>query len=332
MTKTEIAADIVRKNPRAPMHSLARKVVQSHPDVFTAKQAENAVRRVLGLASDRERKTQLKSANKDLVRARGTTTWKPSFPPSAAEPWAPRKLPTPCVVLSLSDLHVPYHDQRAIETAVKYAKKRHKITDLVLNGDYGDFYQISRFNRDPRKRSLKDELDTQRAGLEWLAKQFPKAARWYKMGNHDVRWDIWVWQRAAELADVEQIQLHSILEFARLGFVRVNDEPIMAGKLPILHGHELNSNSSVQPARAAFNKTLHSVLVGHHHRTSSHGETNMWHDERMAWSQGCLCDMNPEYARVNKWNQGFAVIEVAKDGTYNLFNYRIGGDYAVRQS
>lgn len=332
MNKSELARQLVKTMPGAPARTLARRLRADYPQVFASiETARKRIQYVLGTGGKRNRKSA--SKKNGLFRPPRAAGSLPAFPPSAAEPWTPKKLPTPCVVLSLSDLHVPYHDQRAIETAVAFAKRRHKVTDLVLNGDYADFYQISRFNRDPRKRSLKDELDVQREGLDWLTKKFAKAARWYKMGNHDIRWDTWVWQHAPEIADLEHVQLQSVLGFAEQGYVRIDDEPIMAGRLPILHGHELNGcSAAVNPARGAFNKTLHSVLIGHLHRTSSHGDTNMWHDERMAWSQGCLCDMNPEYARINKWNQGFAVVEVASDGTYNLINYRIGGDYAVRQS
>jgi hypothetical protein len=33
--------------------------------------------------------------------------------------------------------------------------------------------------------------------------------------------------------------------------------------------------------------------------------------------------MSPEYARINKWNHGHALIEVASDGEYGVHNMRI---------
>ena len=85
-------------------------------------------------------------------------------------------------------------------------------------------------------------------------------------------------------------------------------------------------------ARGAFLRTLHTVLVGHGHRTSGHAESSMWHDEVFCWSQGCLCDLTPEYARINRWNHGFAVVTVDKDGTFDVDNLRISKQGKVRSS
>lgn len=333
MTKIDMARQLIVAMPSAPARTLARRLVADYPEVFKSiDAARDVVRRALGVHGASGRGD---TGKKELFRDARPAGWKPELPESDAEPWKPIILPTPCVALSLSDLHIPYHDKRAIETAVAYAKKNHRITDLILNGDFGDYYQASRFQRNPAKRSLVGELKDQRQGLEWLKDMFRRQRRWFKRGNHDERWDHWIWNHAPELADLEHLQLRTVLGLDKLGFGEVKDEPIMAGFLPILHGHETGKGSiapPVNPARGAMMRTKHSILVGHSHVTSSHGESNMFHKERMAWSQGCLCDLTPEYARINNWNQGFAVIEVAKDGTYNLFNYRIGGDYAVRQS
>jgi len=41
-------------------------------------------------------------------------------------------------------------------------------------------------------------------------------------------------------------------------------------------------------------------------------------------SMGCLCGMNPMYMPINKWNHGFAYVELdLKSGEYHLHNLRI---------
>lgn len=327
-----MARELVQRIPNAPARTLARRLVLDFPDVFSS--VENARKAVLTALGRNGAHNAKFKPEQNRTRAARKSGYKPAFPPTSAEPWTPFELPTPCCVVSLSDLHVPYHDQRAVETAVRFAKRRHRLTHLLLNGDYGDFYRLSRFQRNPLKRSLHDELNTQRDGLVWLAGEFKRQEKMYKRGNHCERWDHWCWNHAPEMADCEHMQLGTVLKFANYGYTEVGDEPILAGHLPILHGHELGNQvaSPVNPARGAFMRALHSVLVAHSHQTSSHAQGNIWHKEKMAWSQGCLCDLSPEYARINKWNQGFAVIEVDSTGYYNLFNYRFGGDYAVRQS
>ena len=53
-------------------------------------------------------------------------------------------------VLSLNDFHVPYHDQRAVDTAFSFAKyiKPHR---LILH-ELLDWYSLSRFSKDPNRK------------------------------------------------------------------------------------------------------------------------------------------------------------------------------------
>jgi predicted phosphodiesterase len=61
----------------------------------------------------------------------------------------------------MSDIHLPYHSVEALTTAIQFLKDE-KIDALILNGDTRDFYQASRFQKDPRKRSLAHELEANR--------------------------------------------------------------------------------------------------------------------------------------------------------------------------
>lgn len=170
--------------------------------------------------------------------------------------------------------------------------------------------------------------------LAHLRGTFPKARIIYKQGNHDERWDKYLWAAAPVLYEIEHLQLPAVLETERHGIEMVQEQrPVFCGKLPVFHGHELPRGlaSPVNMARGAFMRTLHTVLVGHGHRTSTHSEPNMWHEETVCWSTGCLCELYPEYARINKWNHGFAFNEVAESGEFDLSNLRIAAG-KVRRS
>lgn len=326
-TAKQLATELCEQFPNAPTKTLARRLYEENRERFpNLESARSAIRTVRG--NNGEKKRRVASA----PRKPQSAGWKPACPPSAAEPWTPVDLGGRNCILSLSDIHIPYHDRNALTAAVRFAKRRHKPTVLLLNGDYGDFYAISRFDRDPKRRDLRAEIDTQRQGLRWLRAEFPNVRFVFKCGNHEDRWDKFIWNKAVELWNLDAVQLHNVLHFDELGIELVNDQPVMAGELPILHGHEIGKGifSPVNPARGAFLRTNHTVLIGHLHRSSTHAETNMWHSATMAWSQGCLCDMTPEYARVNRWNQGFCVVEVAQDGAFNLHNYRLSREYEVR--
>ena len=100
---------------------------------------------------------------------------------------------------------------------------------------------------------------------------------------------------------------------------------IMLGKLPLLHGHELGRGFAppVNPARGAFLKAVDHIMVGHHHQYSTHQAKTIMGKVIVTFSTGCLCHMNPKYARVNQWAQGFADVEVSKGHAFDVRNYRI---------
>jgi len=106
---------------------------------------------------------------------------------------------------------------------------------------------------------------------------------------------------------------------------------IYAGRLPILHGHEYGGFGvgGVNPARGLSLKSFSSSLVGHSHRTSSHSERDI-NDKVMSWfSTGCLCGLHPEYAILNKWNQGFCYIDTdGQEFAVNNFKIHKGKVYS----
>jgi predicted phosphodiesterase len=328
----EVVKRLILENPDAPTKTLARRLMLAHPKWFRdLEAARQSIRYYRGNSGKRKRKSQCNAAT---YRPNGKAGWKPSLPPSQADPWARHEIPCPAKILCLSDVHVPYHDENAVEATIEYAKRNVKPSVILLNGDIADFYSISRWEKNPAKRDLLGELRLVRDFLGWLALEFPKSKILYKLGNHEERWDAYIWQKAADLWGLAAIRIDQLLtrddDNEPLDLLRdiefIGDKrPVMAGHLPILHGHELPSGlaSPVNPARGAFMRTVHSLLIGHGHRTSTHAEPNLWHKEIVCWSQGCLCDLHPEYARINKWNHGFAVIETQANGEFELMNYRV---------
>jgi predicted phosphodiesterase len=323
------AEELCRRFPEATSLSLARRLKADHAEsVGSLENARRMIRLVRGNAGETFRK------HATSPRRLGRAGQKLSCPPSFAEPFLPFLLDGCKLVGVLSDTHVPYHQPKAWEAAVAALQNR-GIDTLVINGDYLDFYQVSRWDKNPKARRFKEEVQSGIDGLRWLRECFPKARVVYKLGNHDERWDKFIWQRAPEIFDLPACQLPVILETEKVGVEVVGEQrPIMAGKLPILHGHELAKGiaAPVNPARGAFLKTLHSVLVGHSHRTSTHVEPDMFGREVAVWSTGMLCAQNPEYNRFAKSNWGFACVEVYGDGEFSVENYRISEGWKVRAS
>jgi hypothetical protein len=102
---------------------------------------------------------------------------------------------------------------------------------------------------------------------------------------------------------------------------------VKCGELCILHGHEWVKGlvNPVNPARGAFLRTIDCTLVGHGHRTSQHTETSTTGRQITCYSLGCLCQLHPDYAVLNRWNHGFGVLDTTQAGEWRFVNYRILG-------
>lgn len=233
-------------------------------------------------------------------------------------------------ILWMSDIHVPYHNEKAIELALDYGKDE-KINTIFLGGDIMDFYQISRFDKNPTLTSLKQEFEDTRQLFAYLRYRFPDALIYFKLGNHEIRWEKFLMKKAPQLFDMAEFKLDVILRFAEykinlagppMGFVE-------AGKLFILHGHEFSGGaySPVNPAKGFFNKTGISVIAGHHHRSSTHTSKQLDNKLITTYSTSCFCELRPDFMPINDWRHGGAIIKIKPSGNFkvNLFDI-IDGD------
>ena len=237
------------------------------------------------------------------------------------------KLPKECNdILFINDIHLPYHSLTALNIALKYGFDK-KVNTIFINGDLIDFYAISRFQKDPRKRDLGTEIKTTRDFLSILRKIFPLAKIFYKLGNHDVRWEHYLIEKAPDLLGLDEFNLESILKLKDHDITLIPDKQIVhIGKLTALHGHELGTSimSPVNIARGLYLKAKDNAICGHHHQSSEHTEPNINGKVVTCWSVACLSELHPDYAPINKYTHGFAHIRVVDDeGNFEVTNLRI---------
>jgi len=248
------------------------------------------------------------------------------LPESDEDEWEPFVLPKACTrILLLSDIHVPYHNIEAITKAIEYGKEKN-INAIVFNGDTIDFYALSRYEKDPRKRRFSEEMELTRQLLQVFRKEFDGVPFYFKLGNHEERYEAYLRTKAPELLGTSEFTLDTLLKFGELGCTLIQDKRIIkAGKLNILHGHEFGRSvfSPVNPARGFYMKAKASVICGHNHQSSEHSENNLEGKVVTTWSTGCLCEMHPQYMPINKWNHGFAYVDVFEDGGFEVENLKI---------
>jgi predicted phosphodiesterase len=233
---------------------------------------------------------------------------------------------TDCAILVLSDIHLPFHDLPSLTAAIEYGESRQPDV-VLLNGDILDCYDISRFMKEQDRPTITDEIAMGIEFLELLRKAFPQARIIYKLGNHEERMRHYILKNAPQFGNLKALDFESLLQFERLGIERVNREIIKAGKLNILHGHEMGESvfSPVNPARGYFLKAKANTLVGHYHQSSHHSEGDLNGNKVGVWSTGCLCSLTPEYRpfAYTKWKHGFAYVTVEGDGTFQVENKEI---------
>lgn len=321
--KNELAKKYNERFEETPTTTLAKKMYAENIELFKdVEDARSCIRYVRGQTGDFHRKFVGKK-KEDLKY-----NYNPfKLPESSATVREPFVLPLRCNnILLISDLHVPYHDISAITAAFNYGIENN-VNTIFINGDLIDFCLISRFENNPKKRSVKYELDICKEFLKSLRQAFPTQSIYFLKGNHDVRLEAYLRVKAPELLDVKEFKMESLLNFNEFKITSIDDNVLVkAGKLSITHGHHVMKGffAPVNSARGLYMKAKQSTIIGHVHKVSEHTETNMDGDMTTTWSSGCLCELKPDYSPlVSNYAHGFAHVIVNKDGGYSVHNKRI---------
>jgi len=322
MTKTNIARDYRRKHGMAmPTLTLARIMYSENKEVFTnLEDARHWLRYIEGKTGKKKIKDLGKKTEFIMAEARPKNPWK--LPESEESKYEPYTIKAKKLAV-LSDIHVPYHSIDAITAAFdKIAEE--KPDAILLNGDTIDFYQLSRFQKDARKRSVAHELQALNEFLDVLQQFNTKII--YKLGNHDERYEHYLMLKAPELLGIPEFKFENLLKAGERKMDVVGEKRVIkANKLNIIHGHEYPSVfSPVNIARGLYMKGKVSAMQGHNHQVSEHTETDMNGEITTTWSLGCLCELNPAYMPLNRWSQGFAMVDLSDNGKdFEVRNYRI---------
>lgn len=315
----------LEKFPNSGSHTLARIIYNENKELFTnIETVRSRIRYYRGSCGE---KLRSKVADDKYFRTYEETSPFPSLPEGkeSIEEWEVVKIVGDHKILVVGDIHLPYHVKRVVEIAIEKGKK-HEVDIIMLNGDIFDFYAISRWEKDPRRRNFSEEIKVCKQFLEWLRYQFPNAEIIFKQGNHEERYFRYLWVKAPELLSIPEFDFANVLGFDKLGIMEIkNMMPIKFNELFVIHGHEYKFSISnpVNPARGLYLRSKVNAISNHFHQSSSHSEKDIEDKVTACWSLGCLCDLHPEYMPLNKHNHGFAVVETNGDKLFNVFPYKI---------
>lgn len=167
----------------------------------------------------------------------------------------------------ISDIHVPYNNVPATKTALAFIKDT-KPAYVAINGDAIDFYAISRYSRDPKRRlQLVDELAAFNQFLDDVAAAAGKAKIIFVKGNHEHRWASYIRDHAVELEGLPVLSFQNILGLKKRDIVWA-PAGFTYGVFRIVHGDGLFASKGGQTSHKWIDKMHSSVAVGHIHRLS----------------------------------------------------------------
>lgn len=310
----EVVNEALKANPNMPSLTMARMLKEKYPVLFKSEEHVRSLVRYYRGASGKKNRVQMPDTYENRY----------NLPESDEEEYFPFTLPNYGSMVLLYDIHFPFHSISALNVALDDIKARQPDC-IYIGGDMLDFYQLSRFQKDPRRRSFGDELDMGKKFFQVLREISPKSEILYQLGNHEERFENYMYSRAPELLGVNEFKLETLLQCATYG-VQIIDQKRYAHKdgLNIIHGHEFGQQifSPVNPARGLYLKAKRNTICGHHHQTSEHSESDIEGSITTCWSVGCLSGLHPEYRPLNKYNHGYATAEFS-GGSFAITNRRI---------
>jgi predicted phosphodiesterase len=323
MRRIAIQGEIVREyiekyTGKLSKTALSRLILREHPNLFPdVETARSAIRYHTSTSGKKHRQKVNNPITYKLPEPDHCNT-KPFRLPKAIDR-----------LVVLGDIHIPYHDTPAVVAAIEYIK-REGVKYVFLNGDVLDFYNESSFQKDRKKRDLAQELRDGKEFFQWLRQELPDVVIYFKRGNHEERWERFLGAINPAMLDVEDFQLAQIMRFGELKIIEIDTRgPVMAGRLPIFHGHETGMKSGgVNPARALALKTKAHGLTHHFHRSSKHRTPHFLEGTKVTYSCGCLCNLAPDYMPINEWSHGFADVRInGKDFHVDLKDIEDGKIY-----
>ena len=190
-------------------------------------------------------------------------------------------------ILILPDCHVPYHDRRAWELALKVGQAI-KCKHIIHLGDLADCYSVSSHSKNPTRaseRRMKFEIESVRAAVREM-NSLGATNKVFIEGNHEDRLPRYLADKAPELYDLDALQIPQL--FGLQGWVhRRYREDYKIGKLYAVHDIGYAGRYAAQRVLDTYQ---HNVVSGHTHRLSYIVEGNAAGESHLSAVLGWLGD------------------------------------------
>lgn len=212
------------------------------------------------------------------------------------------------------DLHAPFHDVRAFDTALE-AMYQAKVNRVVILGDWIDCYTVSRHPKDPaRKERFEDELRVANECADMVCQL--DVPTHFCAGNHEDFFRRYIQDRAPEIYGVAPT-MRQLLKIDDRGWDWTpHKRSLQLGK--VFYTHDVG-RSGVNAARQAVADFGASIITGHTHGLHASYDGTVYGDRRVGITAGWLGDVNSidyrhrEMCR-RQWQHGFVLVDYDDDG------------------
>jgi len=210
--------------------------------------------------------------------------------------------------LVIPDMHVPYHDQQAVDAMLACAQD-FKPDIVVQIGDLMDFTSISVFNKDPRTtETLAYELEMGKDILAQISKALPDADKHYIQGNHEDRWQRHLIKNSGEFLELfGDTGFTEYMNLQAIGFTFHEYDYVYRG-FQFVHGDYVRKFAGYT-AKAMHEKSRSQGAMGHTHRQGVFSHTYRDGIPMTFMETGHLFSMQSvEYIKgFPNWQKGFAM-------------------------
>lgn len=204
------------------------------------------------------------------------------------------------------DLHAPHIHEPAFACALAFLRlfKPHHV---FVMGDVVDFYQVSRFDKDPlRINDLQSDVDMGHAALKRIRQACPVGAKLLMLeGNHEARMERALRSTIPALASLRNLKIPELMGLGELDIAYEPSGMTRHHGFLVKHGN-IVANRSGYTASRELDKAGISGISAHTHRLGQVFRTN--YGGMFTWLEsGCLCEDDPEYiSGVPDWQHGMA--------------------------
>lgn len=211
------------------------------------------------------------------------------------------------VVCFITDIHAPYHDSGALQSALEVVRAV-QPDRLVNMGDTADFFQISRFwDGIDRLDSLQSDLDTSNEIRRQFRSAAPNAIFDECEGNHDNRLRTYIQLNAKPLMSLDSLKPENLCAWKELEISPHGENGFLLRPHFLVKHGTIARQEAGATAKAECLQAGISGISGHVHRLSTYRKEGY---VRREWTEGgCLCRLDPDYIKggAANWTHGMAV-------------------------